>query len=308
MTDTHSIERDLAAPQPGILTPAPPLGRSMTFRLQAGGDIAGALARLRAGVAVNDGIVGLGAPLAAGLGREIPGLRPFPALAGPAIGGRATAVPSTQQALWVLLRGPDRSTIFDAGWRVTEALGGAFALCDAMDTFLYRGNRDLTGFEDGTENPHDEKARTAAVVSGGPGLGGSSFVAVQRWMHDLRAFRGFPQARREEIVGRRQDSNEELTDAPASAHVKRTAQESYEPPAFMVRRSMPFATAEAEGLEFIAFVASLDRFERMMARMLGADDGVVDGLFTFSRPVTGGYYWCPPVAGGRLDLSLLGVP
>jgi hypothetical protein len=23
--------------------------------------------------------------------------------------------------------------------------------------------------------------------------------------------------------------------------------------------------------------------------------GVVDGLFTFSRPVTGGYYWCPPL-------------
>jgi putative iron-dependent peroxidase len=31
----------------------------------------------------------------------------------------------------------------------------------------------------------------------------------------------------------------------------------------------------------------------------------VDGLFTFSRPVTGGYYWCPPVARGRLDLRRL---
>ena len=44
----------------------------------------------------------------------------------------------------------------------------------------------------------------------------------------------------------------------------------------------------------------------MMRRMAGCDDGIVDGLFTFSRPITGGYYWCPPIEGGRVDLSLLG--
>jgi putative iron-dependent peroxidase len=87
--------------------------------------------------------------------------------------------------------------------------------------------------------------------------------------------------------------------------VKRTAQESFDPPAFMVRRSMPWAGAQEEGLEFVAFVAALDGFERMMRRMAGLEDGIVDGLFTFSRAVTGGYYWCPPARGGRLDLSAL---
>jgi putative iron-dependent peroxidase len=41
--------------------------------------------------------------------------------------------------------------------------------------------------------------------------------------------------------------------------------------------------------------------------MAGLEDGIVDGLFMFSRPVSGGYYWCPPVENGRLDLALLGV-
>jgi putative iron-dependent peroxidase len=32
---------------------------------------------------------------------------------------------------------------------------------------------------------------------------------------------------------------------------------------------------------------------------------VIDGLYRFSRPLTGGYYWCPPLTAGGLDLSLL---
>ena len=50
--------------------------------------------------------------------------------------------------------------------------------------------------------------------------------------------------------------NEELEDAPESAHVKRTAQEDFEPEAFVVRRSMPWADATSEGLEFVAFGAT----------------------------------------------------
>jgi putative iron-dependent peroxidase len=89
--------------------------------------------------------------------------------------------------------------------------------------------------------------------------------------------------------------------------VKRSAQESFEPDAFMVRRSLAWAGSTRQGLEFIAFVESLDRFERVMRRMVGEDDGIVDGLFTFSHPITGGYYWLPPLLGGRLDLSALGL-
>ncbi|MCY3745849.1 MAG: peroxidase, partial [Acidobacteria bacterium] len=33
---------------------------------------------------------------------------------------------------------------------------------------------------------------------------------------------------------------------------------------------------------------------------------ITDHLFRFTRPVTGAYFWCPPIRDGRADLSLLG--
>jgi putative iron-dependent peroxidase len=41
--------------------------------------------------------------------------------------------------------------------------------------------------------------------------------------------------------------------------------------------------------------------------MVGKEDGVTDALFRFTRPITGGYFWCPPVKDERLDLSALGL-
>jgi len=39
--------------------------------------------------------------------------------------------------------------------------------------------------------------------------------------------------------------------------------------------------------------------------MIGLDDGITDGLFRFSRPISGGHYWCPSVANGQLQLSAI---
>jgi putative iron-dependent peroxidase len=84
--------------------------------------------------------------------------------------------------------------------------------------------------------------------------------------------------------------------------VKRTAQESFAPEAFLMRRSMPWNDAMRAGLMFVAFGRSLDAFEAQLNRMVGAEDGIVDALFRFTKPVTGAYFWCPPVTQGKLDL------
>jgi putative iron-dependent peroxidase len=68
---------------------------------------------------------------------------------------------------------------------------------------------------------------------------------------------------------------------------------------------MPFADPTGEGLIFVAFGKSFDAFEVQLRRMVGLEDGITDALFRFSRPTTGGYYWCPPVRDGRLDLRAL---
>ena len=252
---------------------------------------------MRDGLSIDCGTVGIGEPLALALRKPVDGLRTFPALSGP-----ACSVPSTQEALCFLLRGADRGIVFDLTQSIRDLLGDAFLLVDSNDTFTYHGGRDLTRFEDGTENPKGKDAAAAALREDG-----SSFLVVQRWVHDLARFRNLDEEDREMLIGRRADSNEEIEDAPPSAHIKRTEQESFDPPMFMLRQSMPWANATQEGLEFVAQVKSLDVFETMMRRMAGHDDGIVDGLFTFSRPVTGGYYWCPPVAKDRLDLTALGI-
>lgn len=288
--------------QPHILAPIPPVGRTLLLRIAPETDVAAALRRLRDGFSLDCGVVGLGEPAVLALGKRVPGLRTFPALS-----GAACSVPSTQEALCIRLRGPDRGIVFDLMQDIRALLGDAFLLVDSNDTFTYHGNKDLTRFEDGTENPKGTKAVAAAIVAEGEHLRGSSFMAVQRWVHDLARFRRYAVEKREMLIGRRAESNEEIEHAPESAHVKRAAQETYDPPAFMVRRSTPWANATEEGLEFVALVENLDRYERVLRRMVGHDDGIVDGLFTFSRPVTGGYYWCPPVEGGRLDLALIGI-
>lgn len=288
-----------ATPQPGILAPLAAFGRSMSFRLKPQSDPRATLKRLEVYFQPAWGIVGLGEPLLRALDAEIPGLRTFPALSGTGV-----TVPSTQQALWLFLRGEERSATFDSSAAAIALLEDAFELDDALDTFQYQGGRDLTGYEDGTENPDADESVAVAIVEAETGVpAASSFVAVQRWQHDLRHFHSHTRLECDHMIGRERESNEELDDAPDSAHVKRSAQESFDPEAFLVRRSMPWVSGDAQGLEFISYGRSLDAYEQILRRMLGLEDGIVDALFRFSTPLTGGYYWCPPVVGGRLDLS-----
>ncbi len=133
------------------------------------------------------------------------------------------------------------------------------------------------------------------------------FAAVQQWLHDFPVFDALPRAQQNNCFGRDRDSNEELGDAPESAHVKRTAQEDFDPEAFVVRRSMPWVAGADAELLFLAFGKSFDAFEAQLRRMTGHDDGISDALFHFTRPLTGGYYWCPPMAGNEVDLSALDV-
>lgn len=300
---THTILCEAPMPsrtlsQPSILSASRPYGLSLTYRESPGSDPERAARRLVDAFDPGSGVVGLGEPLIRNFRKMVPGLRTFPAFSGP-----ACAIPSTQESLWILISGTDRTEVFERFESLSGHLSRDFVLEDAMDTFIYAGGRDLTGYEDGTENPIGADSLKVALVDRGKGLQGSSFVAVQRWVHDLDRFHAHSKSQRNTIIGRRQDTNEELEDAPASAHVKRSAQESFDPAAFILRRSMPWSRGPDRGLEFIAFGKSLDAFERILRRMTGLDDGIVDALFTFSRPIRGGYYWCPPVRDNRLDLS-----
>lgn len=70
---------------------------------------------------------------------------------------------------------------------------------------------------------------------------------------------------------------------------------------------MPWAERMDGGLMFVAFGKSFDAFEAQLKRMTGAEDGIVDAIFDFTQPVSGAYFWCPPLRDGKLDLTLLGI-
>ena len=289
--------------QPGILAPVPRLARYLEFSLVPDEDPKPCLEELKTLVDGEKIVLGFGASTVAALGKKVEGLRVMAADTGPGI-----EMPSTPMALWVWLRTEDRGDHVHQTRALAEALSPAFLLDQVVDAFQHGESRDLTGYEDGTENPEGDEALAAGVVQGtGEGLDGSSFVAVQQWIHDLDHFQGMPQKEQDHVIRRRRSDNEELEDAPVSAHVKRTAQETFKPEAFILRRSMPWASSDGEGLVFVAFGKSFDAFEALLGRMMGKEDGITDALFRFTRPVSGSYYWCPPVTGDGIDLSALGL-
>jgi putative iron-dependent peroxidase len=298
--------------QAAILAPAPQVGRYLFFSVR---DAAADASVLRAGLTrladLADGkqvLVGLGPELVHALGAQVTGLHQLAPIA-----RHGVQVPSTPTALCCWLRGSDQGVLVQLTRQLEKTLTPAFQLDQLIDGFRYgqgpNGHGlDLTGFEDGTENPGGDAAREAALVAeGGPGLAGASFMAVQQWLHDLDTFDAMATAAQDNTFGRQRSNNEPLEDAPPTAHIKRVEQESVEPPAFVLRRSMPWAQGKRAGLVFVAFGKSFDAFEALLNRMTGQDDGVTDALFHISTPMTGAFFWCPPLRDGRLDLRVLGL-
>ncbi|MCK4864749.1 MAG: Dyp-type peroxidase [Gammaproteobacteria bacterium] len=289
--------------QNGILSDENQLARYMSFDLVNPEAVKDCLIELQEVVDGQSTVVGLGLSLTMALDAEINGLHQMPVSTSPGLD-----IPSTPCALWLWLRGNDRGELLHRSRMLEELLISAFELSDIVEGCQYDKNRDLSGYEDGTENPEGDEAVNVAIIQGqGDGLDGGSFVAVQQWVHDFNMLDLMSEEERDNTIGRHVSDNEEFDSAPESAHVKRSAQENFEPEAFMLRRSMPWMEGMAGGLIFVSFGKSFDAFEAVLNRMIGLDDGIQDALFNFTKPITGAYFWCPPMKNGQLDLSKLGI-
>lgn len=285
--------------QPGILQPLPEQAVYLTCNLGQTASLQQVIETLQS-LETDNIVIAIGQSLLDRFDRSVPGLRAMPAFASKHIGAGTTT------DLWCWIRGDDRGELLHRSRRIIRHLLPVFDLVDSVDAYLYAGGRDLTGYEDGTENPVADAAIEAAILtSDEEPINGSSFVAVQQWQHDLEKFDTFPSVHQDNLIGRRRSDNFEFDDSPESAHVKRTAQESFEPEAFLVRRSMPWSIKLQAGLMFVAFGSSFDAFEVQLNRMIGVDDGIEDGLFQFSSVLNSAYYWCPPVIQGRINLAAI---
>jgi porphyrinogen peroxidase len=212
-------------------------------------------------------------------------------------GGRhAVATPGD---LLFHIRAKRMDLCFELAAQIMDAIGDAVTVADEVHGFRYFDDRDVMGFVDGTENPRGDAAREAAIVGGEDAeFRGGSYVIVQKYLHDLKAWNALPTEMQEKIVGRRKLSDVELSDAekPAYAHNALTNIEKNGQQLQILRDNMPFGRpGHGEfGTYFIGYCRTPRITEQMLENMfVGNPPGTYDRLLDFSVPATGSLFFVP---------------
>ena len=226
---------------------------------------------------------------------EMPeGFGDFESIAGP----DGFAMASAQHDMWVWLHGAGSDGVFAVARIVAAELAPFASIVTEQASFMFGASLDLTGFEDGTENPPIDEAVEVATIPAGCGCAGGSVVLLQRWVHDLDGFAALEPPEREGVFGRTLYGSVELDEdvqLPTS-HVRRVVIEDGAGEELEVfRRSTAYGGVRENGLVFVAFSADRARLQRMLERMAGVEDGQRDRLTEFSAPVASAWYVAPPL-------------
>jgi len=207
--------------------------------------------------------------------------------------------PATPGDLLFHIRATRMDMCFELATVIMSRLGEFAVVEDEVHGFKYFDARDLLGFVDGSENPVNQEAFDATIIGDeDAGFAGGSYVIVQKYLHDLKAWDAIPVEQQEKIIGRRKASNIELDDEtkPSYAHNALTVIEENGEELDIVRDNMPFGeVGKGEfGTYFCGYARSPSRIERMLVNMfVGRPAGNYDRLLDVSRAVTGSLYFVP---------------
>jgi len=227
------------------------------------------------------------------------------------INGRHHAVATPGDILFHI-RSARMDLCFELATQILSRLDGAVSVADEVHGFKYFDDRDLLGFVDGTENPADQAAVEATIIGGeDAAFAGGSYVIVQKYLHDLKAWNRLPVEAQEKIIGRTKLSDIELDDAvkPSSAHNALTTIVENGEELQILRDNMPFGeVGKGEfGTYFIGYARSPRRIEQMLVNMfVGKPPGNYDRLLDFSRAVTGSLFFVPSAT--FLETAAAGTP
>jgi putative iron-dependent peroxidase len=255
-------------------------------------------------------VVGIGASLWDRLvgGPRPAGLHPFRELSGP----RHTAV-ATPGDLLFHIRAHRFDMCFELAQRLTDRLRGLAEVVDEVHGFRSFDERDVLGFVDGTENPEGQAAADAVLIGDeDPGFAGGSYVIVQKYVHDLRAWDALPTEAQELAIGRTKLNDLELPDEvkPPNSHLALnviTGPDGEERQ--IMRFNMPFGNVGREefGTYFIGYANTSELIEQMLTNMfIGDPPGTTDRILDFSTAVTGCLFFIP--AAELLENLAAGVP
>ena len=297
----------MAEPQAGILPEANRQAVFLTLLVAPGEAAATTARRVIAGIPVLgdeistldpearlSSVIGIGS---AAWDRLFPAARPEGLAPFQPFADANRSAPATPADLLLHVRSERQDLCFEMARRVFERFGAAVALVEETHGFRYLDSRDLTGFVDGTENPQGEDRAIVALLDERAGdFAGGSFVNIQRYIHDLKAWNRLSTAEQEPIIGRTKADNIEFESEqkPPTAHIKRVSLKEDGVSLEMLRHSMPYGSASEYGLQFIAYTGRADTFGRMLEAMIVADaEGNYDHLMNFSSAVTGATFFAP---------------
>lgn len=219
----------------------------------------------------------------------------------PVVGRVHTAV-STPGDLLFHIRADRPDLCFELGRQIMDALSGCVDVADEVQGFKYFDNRDLLGFVDGTENPRNQAALEAALVGSDEApLTGSSYVIVQKYIHDMTSWDSLSVEEQSQAMGRHKLSDIEIPDAEKAdnAHVVlNTIEAPGGTELKIVRENMPFGRPGSEeyGTYYIGYASDPAVTERMLENMfIGDPPGNHDRILDFSTAVTGSLFFVPTI-------------
>ena len=214
----------------------------------------------------------------------------------PIVGPDGFTMPATQADLWLWLAAAAYDIVWDTGRTLIQTLAPIATLERQLTGWAYRHSRDLTGFEDGTENPSLMEAPEVALVSQGRPGAAASILLFQKWSHQETWF-DLSDAKQEAAMGRTKRHSVELTGDRAleESHVSRAKDVVDGDERDIFRRNVPYGDVVDYGTVFVGFSCEQSRLQRMLERMAGVEDGIRDALTRYTTPLTGAYYVVPSI-------------
>jgi putative iron-dependent peroxidase len=209
------------------------------------------------------------------------------------IRGSDFAMPATQHDAWFAVAGGRRDVVFDGAVRVISSLAGTATVAAEVTGWIYRHDRDLTGFIDGTENPSQLEAQEVAVLP----QDGSSVLLFQKWRH-LPSWIALAGSEQEKVIGRTKADSTELDQSvmPDDSHVSRNVVEEDGEELQIFRRNVAYGGPTDHGTVFVGYCATQHPLDIMLRRMAGAtEDGIRDALTRHTEALSGAYYLIPSV-------------
>ncbi|SUO97210.1 Dyp-type peroxidase [Suttonella ornithocola] len=213
----------------------------------------------------------------------------------PIKGNKYTAV-STRGDLHIHIRSNSQSHCIDIAANISECLYPVADSIEEIHGFRYWDGRSILGFVDGTENPQGEaRAEFGLIGDEDPQYKGGSYLFVQKYIHDMRAWRALPIPEQEKVIGRSKADDIEMDEEtkPSNAHIALT---NIGDDKKVIRDNVPFGSISDNemGTYFIAYARYFSTLEHMLEHMfIGEPEGNYDRILDFSEAKTGTLFFVP---------------